>query len=50
MCIELKFVSIPKNLMNDIDTESWVGLVWFGLVWFGLVIRSVARGIQTLRV
>jgi hypothetical protein len=36
--------------MNDIDTESWVGLVWFGLVWFGLVIRSLARVIQTLRV
>jgi len=25
--IELKFVSIPKNLLNEIDTESWVGLV-----------------------
>jgi hypothetical protein len=33
--IELKFVSIPKNLLNEIDTG----------YWFGLILRSAARGI-----
>ena len=40
MCLgwlEFKFLTIPKNLMNDIDTGFWVGLGWVGLGWFGLV-------------